>query len=89
MSAAQKYPSPCSHLSPYPLPRYLSVSSARADGTAPYAAAPPQTFIKGLFFHDILLKRSSRRWKKRKQMRWKWQRKKLKKLKRKRRASQK
>lgn len=32
------------------------------------------------------LKRSSRRWKKKKQMRWKWQRKRIKKEKRKRNA---
>ena len=36
-------------------------------------------------FSESIMKRSSRRWKKKGQMRWKWQRKRLKKEKRKRR----
>ena len=36
------------------------------------------------FIHNLIMKRSSRRWKKKGQMRWKWQRKRLKKEKRKR-----
>jgi len=38
------------------------------------------------YYPKLPMKRSSRRWKKKGQMRWKWQRKKMKKEKRKRRA---
>jgi len=41
-------------------------------------------FIKKEFFNINKMKRSSRRWKKKGQMRWKWQRKRMKKEKRKR-----
>jgi len=43
-----------------------------------------KTFLKGLKFLEYSMKRSSRRWKKKGQMRWKWQRKRMKKEKRKR-----
>ncbi|MEK6823777.1 MAG: hypothetical protein AABY06_01965, partial [Nanoarchaeota archaeon] len=46
---------------------------------------PTKTFLN-FFFLQISMKRSSRRWKKKGQMRWKWQRKRLKKEKRKRKA---
>jgi len=42
-----------------------------------------QSFLNK-FFYPLIMKRSSRRWKKDGQMRWKWQRKRLKKEKRKR-----
>jgi len=44
-----------------------------------------EKFIKQTLFEKSQMKRSSRRWKKKGQMRWKWQRKKMKKAKRKRR----
>jgi large subunit ribosomal protein L41e len=46
-----------------------------------------ETFIKhGLTLKLLKMKRSSRRWKKKGQMRWKWQRKRMNKEKRKRKG---
>jgi hypothetical protein len=42
--------------------------------------------FKNQFLLKIFMKRSSRRWKKKRQMRWKWQRKRLRKEKHKRKA---
>jgi large subunit ribosomal protein L41e len=47
-----------------------------------------RNLYKQIQFSIISMKRSSRRWKKKGQMRWKWQRKRMKKEKRKRKANQ-
>ena len=50
----------------------------------------PESPVGGIYFQKYrrrIMKRSSRRWKKPRQMRWKWQRKKMKKKKRRARAA--